>query len=106
MTLRLIAVVGAISMLLVSCAAPSDADSEASRVDFVVEGMHCDSCSSAIAESLQGVEGVSSAGADHEKGTADAVFDPGKVNPDKLKIEIEDLGFAVTSMVTEPVQEG
>jgi len=70
------------------------------RTNFVVIGMHCDACSGAITEALQGVEGVSRAWADHEKGVAEAVFSPKKVSAETLKDTIEVLGYTVTGFST------
>jgi len=41
---------------------------------------------------------------DHEKGTAEATYRPRKVEADKLKAEIEKLGYTVTGMETESVE--
>jgi len=47
---------------------------------------------------------VNEAKADHEKGTAEATYRPRKVEADKLKAEIEKLGYTVTGMETESVE--
>jgi copper chaperone CopZ len=74
------------------------------RTVFMVEGMHCDGCSSAITEALLMTDGVEEASADHEKGVAEAVYQPSTVDVEELKAEIEKLGYTVTSMETEAVE--
>ena len=74
------------------------------RTVFTVEGMHCDGCSSAITASFEKTDGVVEASADHEKGTADVVYHPRKVEVETLKAEIEKLGYTVTGMTTEAVE--
>jgi copper chaperone CopZ len=65
--------------------------------------MHCGGCSSTITATLERVEGVVEASADHEKGIAEAVYNPRKIEADDLKAEIEKLGYKVTTMKTEAV---
>lgn len=71
---------------------------------FTVEGMHCESCSSAITEALTRVEGVESASADHVSGSANARFRSPGLSPDELAAEIEGLGYTVTAVKTTPVE--
>ena len=71
------------------------------RTVFTVSGMHCDQCSSTITATLERVDGVIEASADHEKGVAEAVYVPRKVEAEELKAEIEKLGYTVTAMQTE-----
>jgi copper chaperone len=75
------------------------------RTLMVVEGMHCDGCSSSITAALEAIDGVESATADHEAGTAEAVGRAGSVEPEELTAAIEDLGYTVTSWRTEPTTE-
>jgi len=74
------------------------------RVSFSVEGMHCESCSSAITEALEKVDGVDSASADHATGSADASFVSPGVSPEQLVAEIEGLGYTVTDVKTIPIE--
>jgi copper chaperone len=92
--------------LTFSCAQAPEADPQMVRADFVVEGMHCDGCSTSITADLEAMDGVVRAAADHEAGTAEATFDPGKVEPEQLKTTIEDLGYTVISTETSPVVDG
>ena len=73
------------------------------RTVFTVEGMHCDACSTSIVTTLERVEGVDGASADHETGIAEAIYWPRKVDVDTLKAEIEKLGYTVMGMKTEAV---
>jgi copper chaperone CopZ len=74
------------------------------RASFTVEGMHCESCSSAITEALERVEGVESASADHGSGAAEAIFRSPEVSVDELTAEIEGLGYTVTRTDSAAVQ--
>jgi copper chaperone CopZ len=66
--------------------------------------MHCDACSTSIVTTLESVEGVSAAAADHENGTAEATYRPRTVNAEELEAEIEKLGYTVIGMETEAVE--
>ena len=82
----------------------ADSRPETVRTTFQVTGMHCGSCSSAINASLEKTAGVIEASADHEAGTAEALYYPRKVEAEELKTEIEKLGYTVTGMETEAVE--
>jgi copper chaperone CopZ len=92
-----------IFLAVCSIAATAAADSRGDlvRTVFSVEGMHCDACSSTITATLERVDGVVEASADHEEGRAEAVYHPRKVEAEELKAEIEKLGYTVTGMRTE-----
>ena len=83
---------------LTACAGNSE-----SKAIFTVEGMHCDSCSSAITRALETTDGVTSAWADHEAGVAEAVHRTSVVSDEALKNVIENLGYTVTGISSEPV---
>lgn len=74
------------------------------RTVFAVDGMHCDSCSTGIVATLEKVEGVLTVSADHEKGSAEAVYQQTKVKVEELEAEIEKLGFTVIGLKTEIVE--
>ena len=78
--------------------------SETVQVSFTVEGMHCESCSSAITDALEKVEGVDSASADHVEGSAEAVYEAPGASAEQLAAEIEGLGYTVTAVKTTPVK--
>jgi len=99
---RLVMVVFALAVLAAPLAADSPPDTV--RTIFQVKGMHCGGCSSAIIATLEKVDGVVEVSSDHEKGVAEAVYRPRKVEADKLKAEIEKLGYTVTEMETEIVE--
>ena len=94
-------------LAILALAAPlaADSPSDTVRTTFQVEGMHCGGCSSAIIATLEKVDGVIEVSSDHEKGVAEAVYRPRKVEADELKAEIEKLGYTVTGMETEAVDE-
>jgi len=96
------AVTASVVVAVVSLAACSDP--KPVRSVFTVEGMHCESCSSAITTSLEKTDGVIEASADHEEGTAEVVYDPRKVEVETLETEIEALGYTVVGVSTEVVE--
>ena len=75
------------------------------RTVFVVEGMHCDGCSSTIRGTLERMDGVIEASADHEKGSAEVLYYPNKVKPEQLEEAIEKLGYTVTAASTAAAEE-
>jgi copper chaperone CopZ len=93
----LAAVLAAAVLVIGGCAR-----TEPVEVVFTVEGMHCESCSAAITQALQQLEGVESATADHAAGTAAATCRPREVDPERLTAEIEGLGYTVTSVTVTP----
>ena len=90
-------------MLVLGLALPLAAGGrpEVVRTVFQVDGMHCGGCSSTITATLERMDGVIEASADHEKGVAEASYHPRKVEVEELKAEIEKLGYTVTSIETE-----
>jgi copper chaperone CopZ len=73
------------------------------RTIFTVEGMHCDACSTSIVTTLEKIGGVHEASADHETGVAEATYRPRMVEVDRLKAEIEKLGYTVIGVETVAV---
>jgi Cu2+-exporting ATPase len=98
-----VAAIGLMGCFLVGPAS-ADGQTDLVRTVFTVQGMHCGGCSSTITATLEKVHGVNEALADHEKGTAEAIYRPRKVDAEKLKAEIEKLGYTVTGMETEAVE--
>jgi copper chaperone CopZ len=74
------------------------------RTSFTVEGMHCESCSTAITDALEKVDGVVAASADHDAGRAEATYRSPGATPERLAAEIEGLGYTVVAMSTVPVE--
>ena len=85
----------ALPILLGAAPGPSELVAE-----FEVEGMHCDGCSATIKGTLEAIDGVSEASADHPAGRASATFTTRKVSVDALKTAIEKLGYTVTGVKT------
>lgn len=81
--------------------AAADGRTDLERAVFTIEGMHCDGCSATITATLERVEGVMEAVADHEKGRAEVVYRPREVAVEELEAEIEKLGYTVTAVTTE-----
>ena len=75
------------------------------EASFSVDGMTCESCSSAITDTLSKIEGVESASADHIIGSAQAVFRSPDVTQDQLIGEIESLGYTVTATETVAISD-
>jgi copper chaperone CopZ len=75
------------------------------RTTFTVEGMHCEACSSAIVGSMEKIDGVVLATADHESGQAVVSYRAGSVEVEQLEGEIEELGYTVTAAATETIEE-
>lgn len=92
----LLALASSIVLTALGCG-PSTTTVEAS---FSIDGMTCESCSSAITDTLSKIEGVESASADHIIGSARAVFRSPGVTEDQLIGEIEGLGYTVTATET------
>ncbi len=63
---------------------------------FKVEGMTCASCNVTVKVAAEKVDGVSKAGASHEKKSAWAVYDPAKTNPKAIAEAITAAGYPAT----------
>ncbi len=93
-----------IGVVIVAILAAACSRSTTVEASFTVEGMHCESCSSAITEALEKVDGVESASADHATGSAEAVFRSPDATPEQLAAEIEGLGYTVTAVKTTTIE--
>ena len=60
---------------------------------FTTTGMHCHSCSMLIEMSVADIEGVESVAADNAAGLTDVTYDPDKVTPDMIIVEIVKAGY-------------
>ncbi len=67
----------------------SPTSSEMRRATLTIVGMVCQSCAEAAKHTLERIEGVISAEADLQSGTATVVFDPAKTSVDTLAAAIE-----------------
>lgn len=65
------------------------------RIKLKVKGMHCGSCVKIIEESLSEAKGIKSIKVDLADETAEIEFDKNIVTIDKIKSEIETLGYSV-----------
>ncbi len=65
------------------------------KVIIMIEGMHCNHCSAAIAEGLRKLRGVKSADVLFTTGKAKVVYDPDAVKVDDMVKVIKDLGYNV-----------
>jgi copper chaperone len=63
------------------------------RVEIPVQGMSCGGCERAVQAALSQLEGVSSAEADHTAGRVRVSYDPGQVDEQRLRTQIEDAGY-------------
>ncbi len=97
---RTLVLVAALLGGLIAC----DGGDERLRTTFTVKGMHCDACSTSIVTTLERVEGVDEATADHEMGVAVAVYRPRDLRAEDLETEIEKLGYTVTGFETEVLE--
>ncbi len=64
-----------------------------------VEGMHCGGCSGRLQRTLAALDGVESAEASHEDGTASVVCDE-SVTDEALKAAVEGANFKFVSVET------
>lgn len=75
------------------------------RAEFDVQGMDCGGCVIGTRAALKKVEGVQQADAAYDsktdKGTAWALYDPAKVNPERLMAAIRELGYTPTQVPTQ-----
>lgn len=94
-----VVVVVIVAMMIAACHRPTTM-----KASFNVEGMHCESCSAAITDALERIDGVESASADHAAGTAEAIFRESIAGPEQLSAEIEGLGYTVTAVKTAPIE--
>ncbi len=65
------------------------------KITIMIEGMHCNHCSAAIAEGLKKLKGVVSADVLFTTGKAKVVYDPEAVKVDDMVKVVKDLGYTV-----------
>ncbi|WP_174591866.1 heavy-metal-associated domain-containing protein [Methanocella conradii] len=65
------------------------------KVTFIIEGMHCGHCASAIAEGLKKLKGVKGADVLFTTGKAKVSYDPDSVKVDDMTKTIKSLGYEV-----------
>lgn len=57
--------------------------------------MACGNCAGSVREALEGIDGVTEASADHEKGTASVTYNEQAVSDDDFVRAVDDAGYAV-----------
>jgi copper chaperone CopZ len=72
--------------------------SQGETTTFKIDGMHCTSCSMSIDGELEDTEGVVESKTSYAKAKTTVVYDPTKVQPEKLKQVIEGLEYKVTQV--------
>lgn len=70
-------------------------DSHESRAIFLINGMHCVSCSLNIDAALEEKDGVTESKTSYAKAETSVLFDSSKVTIPELQKSIEDLGYSV-----------
>ncbi|BCX89838.1 periplasmic mercuric ion binding protein [Methylomarinovum tepidoasis] len=63
------------------------------QVTLTVKNMSCAMCKYTVENALKQVEGVQSAKVDMARGTAEVVFDPARVSPERLAQAVSDAGY-------------
>ncbi len=65
------------------------------KVTIVIEGMHCNHCSAAIAEALKKLNGIKNADVLFTTGKAKVTYDPDVIKVDDMVKVVKDLGYSV-----------
>jgi copper chaperone CopZ len=65
------------------------------KATIIIEGMHCNRCSAAIADGLEKLKGVVSADVLFTTGKAKVVYDPDAVKVDDMVKVVKGLGYTV-----------
>ncbi len=65
------------------------------KLTIVIEGMHCNHCSQAIADGLRKLKGVKSADVIFTTGKAKVVYDTDVVKVDQMLAVVKELGYTV-----------
>ncbi len=63
------------------------------NIKIKTKGMHCESCEMLVKDSLEELEGVNSAKADHKSGIVEVDFDDSKVEEVEIKAVISSEGY-------------
>lgn len=67
-------------------------------VRLTIDGMKCGGCARRVEDGLSDVEGVRSATADHEEGSAEVDVRAGEGDADALEATVEQLGYEVDGL--------
>jgi copper chaperone CopZ len=63
------------------------------KIEFKVEGMHCDGCVKSVTRMLNGIPGVESVDVSLAEGKANVGFDPARAAVADFKSAVEKAGF-------------
>jgi copper chaperone len=63
------------------------------KVEFKVEGLHCDGCVKSVTRMLSGIAGVEKVDVSLAEGKAEVSFDPAKAGLPEFKRAVERAGF-------------
>ena len=72
---------------------------------FKIKGMHCNSCSNLIKESLKNVEGIGKVEASYAKEEVSVEFNSDNVSESKIKKVIEGAGYVVEDKEEEKLEK-
>jgi len=67
------------------------------KLTLKVDGMACEHCVKAITNGLKAVPGVNAVSVDLKAKTVFTEYDPKLVTPEKIKHEIDDLGYDIVA---------
>ena len=71
-------------------------DRDLKTLTVVVSGMTCDHCKKAVEDAVSGVEGISSASVDLNKGLLKVVYDPERVDFTKVQDAVVRVGYGAS----------
>ncbi len=63
------------------------------KIEFKVEGLHCDGCVKSVTRMLSGIGGVEKVDVSLAEGKAEVSFDPAKAGLPEFKRAVERAGF-------------
>jgi len=63
------------------------------NIKIKTKGMHCQSCEMLVKESIEELEGIKNANADHKSGIIEVDFDDSKVEESAIKAVISKEGY-------------
>jgi copper chaperone len=63
------------------------------KIEFKVEGLHCDGCVKSVTRMLSGIAGVEKVDVSLAEGKAEVSFDPAKAGLPEFKRAVERAGF-------------
>ena len=66
------------------------------KLEFKIDGMHCSSCAMNIDFALEDLDGVKESKTNFASSRLVVLFDPSKVNVDKIKKEVKKQGYKIS----------